>query len=93
MQRRINALQRQAVLAVWHVTGNDLTRQRRVAGRIGVARLVEFIDLPQGVAVSTDLSYVGSEAMRALCTGANVGRYLTEAADCGAVHSLVRLLR
>ena len=93
MQRRIAALQRQTVRALWHVTGNDVSRQRRVAERIGVERLVEFIDLPRAMANSTDLSYVGSEALRALFTGADIGRHLAAAAECGAVQSLVRLLR
>ena len=92
MQRRILALQRQTVCVLWHVAGNDTARRRRVAQKIGVERLVDYINLPRGVAAPSNLPLVGSEALGALCSGADVGQKLTQAAEYGAVQCLVRLL-
>jgi ankyrin repeat protein len=101
-QRLCVAVQRSAARAVWQVTGNDITLQRLVAERIGIKRLLEFVNLPPGVSGggegstarggTLELQYVGSEGIGALCRSANF-RSRDEAADCGAVHSLVRLLR
>ncbi|XP_045192048.2 ankyrin and armadillo repeat-containing protein-like [Mercenaria mercenaria] len=83
---RAEALQEKTAMALWALAGDSLDEQRKMAEKMEVSLLIEFVN-----SLSENLHFIGSEGLGVLAQGPL--NYQTEIANANGIHPLVRLLR
>lgn len=83
---RAEALQEKTAMALWALAGDNLDEQRKMAEKMEVSLLIEFVN-----SLSENLHYIGSEGLGVLAQGPL--NCQTEIANANGIHPLVRLLR
>lgn len=83
---RAEALQEKTAMALWALAGDNLDEQRKMAEKMEVSLLIEFVN-----SLSENLHFIGSEGLGVLAQGPL--NCQTEIANANGIHPLVRLLR
>ena len=83
---RAEALQEKTAMALWALAGENLDEQRKMAEKMEVSLLIEFVN-----SLSENLHYIGSEGLGVLAQGPL--NYQSEIANSNGIHPLVRRLR
>jgi len=83
---RVEILQEKTAMALWSLAGDSLDEQRKMAQKMEVSLLIEFVN-----SLSENLHYIGSEGLGVLAQGPL--NCQTEIADANGIHPLVRLMR
>lgn len=73
-------------IALWSLAGDSMDEQRKMAEKIEVAQLIEFLN-----STAENLHYIGSEGLGVLAQGPL--NYQTEIANANGIHPLVRFFR
>lgn len=83
---RVEALLEKTALALWALAGDSLDEQRKMAEKMEVNLLIEFVN-----SLSEDLHLIGSEGLGVLAQGPL--NCQTEIANANGIHPLVRRLK
>ncbi|XP_052818748.1 ankyrin and armadillo repeat-containing protein-like [Mya arenaria] len=83
---RVEMLQEKTAMALWALAGDSLDEQRKMAEKMEVSLLIEFVN-----SLSENLHFIGSEGLGVLAQGPL--NCQAEIADANGIHPLVRLLR
>lgn len=83
---RAEALQEKTAMALWALAGDNLDEKRKMAEKMEVSLLIEFVN-----SLSENLHFIGSEGLGVLAQGPL--NCQTEIANSNGIHPLVRLLR
>ena len=73
-------------MALWSLAGDSMEEQRKMAEKIEVGQLIEFLN-----SSSENLHFIGSEGLGVLAQGPL--NYQTEIANANGIHPLVRFFR
>ncbi|KAH3714686.1 ankyrin and armadillo repeat-containing protein-like [Dreissena polymorpha] len=83
---RVETLQEKTAMALWALAGDSLDEKRKMAEKMEVSLLIEFVN-----SLTENLHFIGSEGLGVLAQGPLNSQ--TQIADANGIHPLVRLLR